>query len=75
MDIRLFNHGRSRGQATKPPIGVMDVMGILDPGFEQAGSLDDYQVAPGLMAHFETLDEPPADYFSMPTLETLHEAS
>lgn len=74
MDLRLFNHGRTRkGQNVRDagePIGRMDVMGILDPGFEQSGLKDDFEVAPGLMAHFDTLDDPPPDYYSMPVLES-----
>lgn len=56
----------------KPPetISGLDVMGILDPGFEEVdgGSLD-YIVANGVVGHFATLDEPPPAYYAMPTLE------
>lgn len=48
--------------------------GVLDPGFEDmaAGQLD-VMVAGGVMAHFGTLDSPPAGYHGAPLLERVAE--
>lgn len=48
--------------------------GVLDPGFEDmgAGKLD-VMVAAGVMAHFGSLDAPPAEYHAAPLLERVAE--
>lgn len=82
MQVQLFNRGPRRKLGRKPDALVRhqqreltqaeDLMGILDAGFEDIGvKVHDYQVAPGVSAHFLTMSSPPPDYFSMPTLERL----
>lgn len=43
---------------------------VMDPGFEDLGTVQDYLIAPGVMAHFNR-GEPHKDYASMPELERL----
>jgi len=77
MHVHHFNRSArkkkvfmSPGQKTGDVRTMEDMMGILDPGFEDLGvQVLDAKVAPGLMGHFGTMDNPPTDYFSMRTLE------
>ena len=80
MRVQTFNResiiNKKRRQAlqhqepAQGPREHIDTLGLLDPGFEDVGiKVHDYDIAPGLTAHFATMDEPPPNYFAMPALE------
>ena len=76
--LQLFNRGPRRKHTIARPkprpstehVGNLNDFNVLDPGFEDCGiHLHDFEVAPGLNAHFATMENPPPGYYSLPILE------